>query len=162
MTSSIPADVLLSSLAAEPMADPDLSGRTLGEFVLREQIGEGGYGAVYRCEQPVLKRDAVVKVLHARRRRSNAAKERFLREAQLASRLDHPYAAHVYAFGAEDDGVLWIAMELVQGTTLDDLAEDARADAARRSSCRSSSASPRSCTPPTSAGSCIATSSRRT
>jgi serine/threonine protein kinase/WD40 repeat protein len=103
------------------MAELDLSGRTLGEFVLREQIGAGGYGAVYRCEQPVLKRDAVVKVLHAGRRRNNTAKERFLREAQLASRLDHPYAAHVYSFGAEDDGLLWIAMELVQGTTLGDL-----------------------------------------
>jgi WD40 repeat protein len=42
-----------------------------------------------------------------------------LREAQLASRLDHPYAAHVYAFGAEEaDGLLWIAMELVEGITL--------------------------------------------
>ena len=103
------------------MADLDLSGRTLGEFILREQIGAGGYGAVYRCEQPVLKRDAVIKVLHAGRRRNNTAKERFLREAQLASRLDHPYAAHVYSFGAEDDGLLWIAMELVQGITLGDL-----------------------------------------
>ncbi|HEX3473653.1 MAG TPA: protein kinase [Kofleriaceae bacterium] len=103
------------------MAELDLSGRTLGEFVLREQIGAGGYGAVYRCEQPVLKRNAVVKILHAGRRRNNTAKERFLREAQLASRLDHPYAAHVYSFGAEDDGLLWIAMELVQGITLGDL-----------------------------------------
>jgi WD40 repeat protein/serine/threonine protein kinase len=60
-------------------------------------------------------------VLHAGRRRNNTAKERFLREAQLASRLDHPYAAHVYSFGAEDDGLLWIAMELVQGITLGDL-----------------------------------------
>src|SRR5678810_420665 len=100
------------------MAEPDLSGRTLGEFVLQAQIGAGGYGAVYRCEQPVLKRDAVVKVLHTRGRRNNAARERFLREARLASRLEHPYAAHVYSFGAEDDGVLWIAMELVQGITL--------------------------------------------
>ena len=100
------------------MADLDLSGRRLGEFVLQEQIGAGGYGAVYRCEQPVLKRDAVVKVLHTRGRRNNAARERFLREARLASRLEHPYAAHVYSFGAEDDGVLWIAMELVQGITL--------------------------------------------
>ncbi|HEY0254134.1 MAG TPA: serine/threonine-protein kinase, partial [Kofleriaceae bacterium] len=43
------------------------------------------------------------------------------REAKLASRLDHPYAAHVYAFGAEPDGVLWIAMEHVRGVTLDEL-----------------------------------------
>src|SRR5262249_49168351 len=38
-----------------------------------------------------------------------------------ASSLDHPYAAHIYAFGAEPDGLLWIAMELVRGSTLDKL-----------------------------------------
>jgi serine/threonine protein kinase len=99
----------------------DLAGRTLGEFVLREQIGEGGYGAVYRSEQPALKRDVVVKVLHQGRQSDGLAPERFLREAQLASRLNHPYAAHVYAFGvAKEDGLQWIAMELVHGITLND------------------------------------------
>jgi len=45
--------------------------------------------------------------------------QRFLREAQLASRLDHPYAAHIYGFGIEPhDGMLWLAMERVQGVTL--------------------------------------------
>jgi len=97
----------------------DLSGRTLGEFVLRERIDEGGFGAVYRCEQPLLGREAVVKVLHQRLRRNDTVLQRFMREAQLASRLDHPYAAHVYAFGIEhDDGLFWIAMELVHGTAL--------------------------------------------
>src|SRR5512144_240322 len=97
----------------------ELSGRRLGEFVLRERIGEGGFGAVYRCEQPLLGREAVVKVLHQRLRRNDVVLQRFMREAQLASRLDHPYAAHVYAFGIEhDDGLFWIAMEMVQGTAL--------------------------------------------
>ncbi|HSR98885.1 MAG TPA: serine/threonine-protein kinase, partial [Kofleriaceae bacterium] len=91
----------------------------VGEFVLRERIDEGGFGAVYRCEQPLLGREAVVKVLHQRLRRNDVVLQRFMREAQLASRLDHPYAAHVYAFGIEhDDGLFWIAMEMVQGTTL--------------------------------------------
>ena len=97
----------------------DLCGRTVGEFVLRERIDEGGFGAVYRCEQPLLGREAVVKVLHQRLRRNDIVLQRFMREAQLASRLDHPYAAHVYAFGIEHaDGLFWIAMEMVQGTTL--------------------------------------------
>jgi WD40 repeat protein/serine/threonine protein kinase len=97
----------------------NLSGRSVGEFVLRERIGEGGFGAVYRCEQPLLGREAVVKVLHRRLRHDDVILRRFMREAQLASRLDHPYAAHVYAFGIEpDDGLFWIAMEMVQGTTL--------------------------------------------
>src|SRR6266699_6629412 len=102
------------------MGDRDeLYGRTLGEFVLRERIGEGGFGAVYRCDQPLLGREAVVKVLHQKLRRNDVVLQRFMREAQLASRLDHPYAAHVYAFGIEpDDGLFWIAMEMVQGTAL--------------------------------------------
>src|SRR4051812_45945505 len=102
------------------MADKDnLSGRKIGEFVLRERIGEGGFGAVYSCEQPLLGREAVIKVLHRKLRRSDIIVQRFLREARLASRLDHPYAAHVYAFGIEEhDKLLWIAMERVHGVTL--------------------------------------------
>src|SRR6476646_1799690 len=102
-------------------AHDELVGRSFGEFVLRERIGEGGFGAVYRAIQPALDREAVVKVLHARLHASKAATERFLREAKLASTLDHPYAAHIYAFGAEPDGELWIAMELVRGMPLDRL-----------------------------------------
>jgi len=103
----------------------DVAGRKLGEFVLREQIGEGGYGAVHRGEQPLLKRDVVVKVLHERRQRDDIAQARFMREAQMASQLDHPYAAHIYAFGIEpDDGLRWIAMELVHGVTLDEWLRD--------------------------------------
>ena len=41
----------------------DLSGRTLGEFILRKPIGDGGYGIVYLAEQPALEREVVVKVL---------------------------------------------------------------------------------------------------
>ncbi|MBL9018772.1 MAG: serine/threonine-protein kinase PknK [Myxococcales bacterium] len=109
---------------ATPSAAPaaaSLLGRTLGKFTIVERLGEGGSGEVYRAEQQPLGRSAVIKVL--RREVANVPNrvERFLREAKLASRLDHPYAAHVYAFGAEPDGVLWIAMEYVRGATLDEL-----------------------------------------
>ncbi|HEY0990028.1 MAG TPA: protein kinase, partial [Kofleriaceae bacterium] len=101
------------------MADAaSLTHRTLGDFTVGDKLGEGGYGVVYRAEQRTLGREAVIKVLHARHGTDEALVARFLREAQLASRLDHPFAAHVYAFGAEPDGLLWIAMELVRGTTL--------------------------------------------
>ncbi|HEX4421364.1 MAG TPA: protein kinase [Kofleriaceae bacterium] len=102
------------------MPDLVLHGRKLGRFVVHDQIAEGGCGVLYRCAQPLLERDAVVKVLHGRRRDDHSAQQRFMREAQLASRLDHPYAAHIYDFGVEpEDGLLWIAMELVPGITLD-------------------------------------------
>ena len=99
------------------MTDLELSGRNLGEFLVRERIGVGGHGVVYRCEQRELGRDAVVKVLRARPG-DYAGTERFVREARLASQLEHPFSAHVYAFGVEDDGVRWIAMEFVRGVTL--------------------------------------------
>src|SRR5688500_8934902 len=98
-----------------------LVGRVLGEFVVREPLSRGGFGMVFRAEQPKLAREAVIKVLQTRFGASETAVQRFLREARLASRLDHPYAAHIYAFGAEPDGLLWIAMELVRGTPLDKL-----------------------------------------
>jgi WD40 repeat protein/serine/threonine protein kinase len=101
------------------MDSDDLSGRKIGEYVLREPLDEGGFGRVYRCDQPILGRKAVIKVLHRRLHSYDAQLQRFLREAQLASRLDHPYAAHIYAFGVEEkDGLLWIAMEFVHGITL--------------------------------------------
>jgi WD40 repeat protein/serine/threonine protein kinase len=95
-----------------------LVGRVLGGFVLVEKIAEGGFGDVYRAEQSALGRAAVVKLLKARHRGAEHIVERFEREAQLAARLDHPFAAHIYAHGAEPDGLLWIAMEYVRGATL--------------------------------------------
>ena len=114
---------------ARPVAAParpaargaGLIGRALGKLTIVEHLGRGGSGDVYRAEQPQLGRSAVIKVLRPDVAASANRIERFLREAKLASRLDHPYAAHVYAFGAEPDGLLWIAMEHVRGLTLDEL-----------------------------------------
>jgi serine/threonine-protein kinase len=116
----VDAAVERSGARALTESDATLRGRQLGDFVLRECIGEGAFAAVYRCEQPLLGREAVVKVLHQRLRASEVVLQRFLREARLASRIDHPYAAHVYAFGVEpEDGLAWIAMEFVHGTSLE-------------------------------------------
>jgi WD40 repeat protein len=110
----------------QPAPSDDLTGRRLGEFVVKDKLGEGGFGEVYRAEQPILGREAVIKVLHDRHQGSPAVTQRFLREARLGSRLDHPYAAHIYGFGAEPDGVLWIAMELVRGTPLSEILAERR------------------------------------
>jgi serine/threonine-protein kinase len=110
---------MTDTITTDPLPAVDLRGRKLGELVVGDCIGKGGFGALYLADQPLLGRQAVVKVLHERLRANNEALERFMREARLASRLDHPYAAHIYAFGVEaDDGLAWIAMEHVHGTTL--------------------------------------------
>ncbi|MGH9885756.1 MAG: serine/threonine-protein kinase, partial [bacterium] len=102
----------------------ELSGRRLGDYILRSKIGDGGNGDVYRAEHRVLRRVAVVKVLNEERQGTDNAAVRFLREAQLASQLTHPNAAQVYDFGvADEDGLMWIAMEFVDGITLADWLE---------------------------------------
>jgi tRNA A-37 threonylcarbamoyl transferase component Bud32 len=114
-------DVAGVDASAPPEPPASLIGRTLGKFEILEVLGRGGAGDVYRAEQAQLGRSAVIKVLRRDVHTGPIRIDRFLREAKLASRLDHPYAAHVYAFGAEPDGTLWIAMEHVRGATLDEL-----------------------------------------
>lgn len=99
------------------MATDTLVGRTLDEFVLREQLGQGASSIVYLADQPLLERQVVVKLSRYER---GAESQGFLREARLASRIEHPFAAHIYGFGIEPDGVHWIAMERVRGTPLSD------------------------------------------
>jgi len=100
----------------------DHSGRKMGSYLLRKKIGNGGHGDVYLAEHEVLNRVAAVKMLNEERLADESAETRFLREAQLASQFPHSDAvAQVYDFGvAAEDGLLWIAMELVEGITLGD------------------------------------------
>ncbi|ACY18086.1 protein kinase domain-containing protein [Haliangium ochraceum] len=105
-----------------PQSAALLKGLRLGDYLVAERIGQGSFGTVYRAFQETLGREVVLKVAHIDRDEDEEARRRrFLREAKLASQLDHPYAAHVYAFGAENSGMLWIAMEMVRGTPLSDL-----------------------------------------
>lgn len=109
-------------MIAAMSARQNLIGRSFGDFVVKEHLGEGGAGDVYLVEQLALGRQAVLKV--TKHSTDPDSVSRFMREARLASRLDHPFVAHVYGFGSEADGTLWIAMELVRGTPLDKLIKE--------------------------------------
>src|SRR5687767_13751992 len=87
-------EVLGGAVPAQKEPRAPLVGRTLGKFEIVERLGRGGSGEVYRAEQAQLGRSAVVKVLRSDLAPSPHRVERFLREARLASTLDHPYAAH--------------------------------------------------------------------
>src|SRR5262249_37183975 len=106
------------SPASLPSGGIAIVGRTLGDFSVRVAVDADA--GVYRANQRSLNREAIVKVLPVGAPPDALLVEEFLREARLAALLDHPYAAHVYAFTVETDGLLWIAMELVRGTTLAD------------------------------------------
>jgi eukaryotic-like serine/threonine-protein kinase len=101
--------------------DP-LLGRVLDDrYTLTAKLGAGAMGAVYRATQHSVGRDVAVKVIGAGLVADGNAIKRFLREAKLASRLSHPNAVGVLDFGQTADRVFYLAMELVEGETLDAL-----------------------------------------
>jgi serine/threonine-protein kinase len=106
--------------------------RRLGNYRLKARIGRGTSGDVWLARQLPLERDVALKVLRDQSWRSEEAVKRFTREARAASRLEHPNTIRIFDFGASDDGVLYIAMELLDGSDLDVLvAESGPLSAAR-------------------------------
>ena len=95
----------------------NLIGRTLGDFRLDEQIGQGAMGKVFRATQLSLGRAVAIKVLEIGIFTFEEWKERFVREVEFLARLEHPNIVPVYTTGNEE-GLLYFAMRLVQGATL--------------------------------------------
>ena len=89
---------------------------SLGRFQLRERLGDGGFGQVFRAYDPRLDRDVAVKVLK-QPNPSERIMERFFREARAVARLDHPNIVAVHDAGF-DDGRCWVAYQLVGGRPL--------------------------------------------
>ncbi|HET6371674.1 MAG TPA: serine/threonine-protein kinase [Candidatus Polarisedimenticolia bacterium] len=94
-----------------------------GRYLLREQLGHGSMGEVWRAEDPDIGRQVAVKILQAPRGLSPAQsaewEERFLREARAAGRLSHPGIVPVHDVGKTGDGRPFIVMELIEGRSLD-------------------------------------------
>src|SRR4029077_18854337 len=82
------------------------------------KLGEGGMGQVYLAEHVRLKRKSAVKVMHPVMTNDADALGRFNREAANASQIDHPNVAAIYDFGESGDGVVYLAMEFVEGASL--------------------------------------------
>ncbi len=93
-------------------------GRTLGHFRIDAKLGEGGMGVVYKAWDSHLNRPVAVKVLPSQAMNDPERKRRFVQEARAASALNHPNIIHIYDIASED-GVDYIAMEYVDGPTLE-------------------------------------------
>jgi len=125
-----PADALFCSLDGSPLTaspaiiaaaaatDPYLGREILGHIEIRQLVGIGAMGRVYRAFQRGIDRDVAVKVLHRELSSNKALVARFDREAKVASRLAHPNVVHVLLVGQLPDGAMYIVMEYLDGLSL--------------------------------------------
>ena len=101
--------------------------REMGSYQLGELIGRGGMGEVYRATHRMLARPAAIKLIRpemvaaGKRESVELTLRRFRREAEVAASLRSPHTVELYDFGITDDGTLYFAMELLEGTDLETL-----------------------------------------
>ncbi len=100
------------------VADPYLGRDIAGQFHVLEKIGSGGMGAVYKAEQPEMRRFVAIKILHKRYLARKDLVTRFKREARAMSHLSHPNTARVFLYGQLDDGACYFVMEYLEGRNL--------------------------------------------
>jgi tRNA A-37 threonylcarbamoyl transferase component Bud32 len=108
--------------AVGPPPLESLVGRTLnGRFVVDKKIGEGGFGAVFRGRQVATGREVALKLLHPHNVSDTTVVARFRREAESCSKLSNQHTVMTLDFDQTEDGVLYLAMELVKGRPLQDV-----------------------------------------
>jgi eukaryotic-like serine/threonine-protein kinase len=94
--------------------------RQIGQYVLKQKIGEGGMGVVYLATHAMLRRDTAIKMLLPGKVAPEAL-ARFEREVRQLARLNHPNTVAIYDYGRTPDGVFYYAMEFLEGLDLDQL-----------------------------------------
>jgi len=100
----------------------DLVGQVLADrYHVVRKLGEGGMGQVYLAEHVKMGRKSAIKVLSPSMTHDSDAVARFNREAANASRISHPNVCAVYDFGETPEGIIYLAMEFVEGEPLRDL-----------------------------------------
>ncbi|HRZ34763.1 MAG TPA: serine/threonine-protein kinase [Candidatus Paceibacterota bacterium] len=110
-----------ASMSQSAMPD-SLLGKTLGTYRIDGVLGRGGMGIAYRAQDLKLQRPVAVKLLPPELTADPERRKRFVHEARAAARVPHPAIAQVYDVG-EQEGIIYIAMELVEGRTVADLVQ---------------------------------------
>ncbi len=107
-----------ATLAAERVG-----GEIAGKYRIERLLGSGGMGSVYEAVHQFTQRRVAVKLMHPTFARSKLAAERFLREARAPGSVGHPGIVEVLDGGRDDDGSLYLVLELLEGETLSEALE---------------------------------------
>src|SRR3954466_9709445 len=105
-----------------PPTDDPLIGKVLSErYRIIRKIGEGGMGAVYQAEHALIEKKIALKILFQDLTRRPDLIQRFLQEAKSASRIGHENVIDITDFGQSPEGLVYIAMEYLEGQDLGQL-----------------------------------------
>ena len=105
--------------------------KKVGKYEIERFLG-GGMSQVYRAMDPVLGRRVALKILSPQAAADPEAKARFLREARVASHIDHHNIIDIFDFGEQEDGTPFMVMEYLEGITLRQAILDGRAGDLRK------------------------------
>lgn len=95
----------------------------LGNYIIEEELGEGGMGRVFRARHSLIRRPTAIKVMQVAGEDQGAAIQRFEREVQLSATLSHPNTITIYDFGHTPDNRFYYVMEYLQGLDIQKLVD---------------------------------------
>jgi serine/threonine protein kinase len=110
-----------------PQSHDDMTGKQVGHFIIEKEIGRGGMATVYSARQTSMNRTVAIKILPRHFLHDPGFLERFEREVEVISQLEHPHILPIYDYG-EADGVPFIAMRYLGGGSMAKMAEKAADD----------------------------------
>ncbi len=112
-------DRLLAMVESQLFSSTRSQPATLDRYEIKDRLGAGGMGVVYRAHDPELSRDVAIKLLHQRTSRTSSARTRLRQEARALADVSHPNVVQVYDVGTEpESNAIYISMELVLGVDL--------------------------------------------
>jgi len=111
----------IDATVLERTEDPLLGHTLAGKYLVKKLIKHGGMGSVYEGKHVLMDKRVAIKVLRPSLALDNHVVARFSREAKAASRISHPHAVTVTDFGEDENGVVFLVMEYLDGRTLKEI-----------------------------------------
>jgi eukaryotic-like serine/threonine-protein kinase len=113
------AVVVFTASRVEVLRRQATEARRMGQYLLKERLGAGGMGEVYRAEHVLLRRPCAIKLIRPERAGDPKNLRRFEREVQVTATLTHPNTIQIYDYGRADDGTFYYVMEYLLGSNVE-------------------------------------------